>query len=168
MRIIAAILVWVVIIGLVVSFQNYSEAQSQKSGQGHDTSIEMSQISYTLELTATFRPASDSFVLTASGSSIDPLQITMAGKSMVSAALELQPGKPLLTEIDGIIVGRNELLVRAIVPRSYSETSQALRAVVYANGAVIAQDTFWSVPGGDITGTLYFEVKKEQVQHHGH
>ncbi|MBN2064555.1 MAG: hypothetical protein JW745_07110 [Sedimentisphaerales bacterium] len=168
MRIIAAVLVWVVIIGLVVSFQNYSKAQSQKLWHGQDTPIELSQILYTLELTATFAPASDSFALTVSEVKSEPLQITMAGKSLISAALDLQPGKPQLTDLDGIVVGHNELLVKALVPQSYSGTSQALRAVVYANGAIIAQETFWSVPGGDITGTLNFEVKKERVQHDSH
>lgn len=162
-------MVWVVVIGLVMSFQSYSSRRALSWSVDEEVPAQRSERHYTLELTTSFSPSADVFALTAGVEFPDkPVRVSVAGREIPFDHTLLRPGEPVAVELENIVEpGWNEILVQAVPERMAQPRSQAVRAAVYSNGGLLAQDSFWSVPDGKVSGVLRFEIKKE-VEHAGH
>jgi hypothetical protein len=73
--------------------------------------------------------------------------------------------EPLL----GLVEGTNEIYLEASPPIEQVGKSQAVRVQILRDGQTVAEQTFWSAPGGKVADTLRFElgIVREAEEDHG-
>jgi len=121
-----------------------------------------------LELTLTFEPESDPFALATDEKDLDlpPVVIVRLNNVEVSAIHEgIAPGVPWLKEdIEGVVLGTNELFIEATPPIADIMTYHAVRVRLLEDGREIADRTFWSQSGENVIGTLRFEKGSDKAE----
>jgi hypothetical protein len=69
----------------------------------------------------------------------------------------------------GLVEGTNEIYLEASPPIEQVGKSQAVRVQILRDGQTVAEQTFWSAPGGKVADTLRFElgIVREAEEDHG-
>jgi hypothetical protein len=172
MRIIIAIAIWAVILGGVTTFQRHRNMRqvSQTAGQS-PVKVSASAV-YSLAVTPTFKAEPDPFALqTDTTETSAALVVRMAGTDLLRVTDQGEAGQALRIEsLPNIQVGLNEIYIEGAPPTDQGGQRHAVLVELFRNDVWIQQASFWSVPGGKVTGVLRFEVEEDtgRAPDHGH
>lgn len=174
MRIILAIFIWIIFAGgLALYMDNRNPAPSpvEKTEAGSEpVSASLNQGHYVLEITPAFAAEPDPFALQTDPGLLPPALLVRIGNREILRVTEpMDAGIPLVTDpLTGLSPGKNEIWFETS-PRleAYSKT-HALRIRVLENSQAIADQTFWSEPGENISGVLQFGIAKHPEKESAH
>lgn len=172
MRILGALLAWVVIAGGV---HVYLERRAPPPPPAAFVARQAQGV-YALEVTPSFGVAPDPFALDLGEGEAKPaLVVRLQGKDVLRASEKLEPGKPVLVSpLEGLVIGRNEFYVTANPPQDAIGRANAVRVRVLRDGRPLdgAERTLWSVAGTAVEGTFTLDVPEPAAQPedgaHGH
>lgn len=162
MRIIIAVFIWIVIIGSVCWFQQ-RRSTSQNILQEHpQAAVEVTQDRYSIAVTPTFQAQPDPFALQTEDTAPAALIIRMGEKELLRCDDQVQAGQAITVDIPGPIqLGTHEIYIEGSPPLDQGQQRQAILVELFRNNVWIKQASFWSTPGSNVTGVLYFEIKEE-------
>ncbi|MCP4455329.1 MAG: hypothetical protein GY809_28040 [Planctomycetes bacterium] len=164
MRVITAIVIWVVILGGVTSFQHHRKMLRASQATGQLPAAEAASAVYSLTVTPTFKAEPDPFALqTDTTAASAALVVRMAGTDLLRVTDQVEAGKALrIKALPDIQVGLNEIYIEGAPPTTQGQQRHAVLVELFRNGIWIQQASFWSVPGGKVTGVLRFEVATDK------
>ncbi len=161
--------VWLLFVGGVWFYMHTRDAlRTQETF--HEIAPVSADARYDVELTLTFDAQPDPFALVSDDSEAPPVVTVRLNDRNVAEMREgLPPGTPWVqTNIDGVVVGANELYIEAIPPVEQTDVRHAVRLRILQDNEVLADRTFWSDGGANVTGVLGFEIAAgESEAHHG-
>lgn len=174
MRIVLAIMIWILFAGGLVLYMDYRKpASSPAENTGADSEpafASADQGHYVLEITPAFAAEPDPFALQTDSGLLPPaLLVRMGNREMLRVTERMEAGIPLMPDpLTGLSPGENEIWFEAS-PRleAYSKI-HALRIRVLKNDQVAADQTFWSEPGGNISGVLSFDIAQHLEKDSSH
>ena len=177
MRIVAAVLIWVVFVGGVWLYMHSRPTAPPPVQRAAATAAGGR---FTLEITTTCRLAPDAFaVRLATTDRPAALAITRQGQPILRRTEDVARGTMLLDVTGKVVAGDNELYVEAypaaealdlatpvtpslpIGPDAFDAAAgaeHALRLRVLRNGQPVAEHTFWTGPVRKVGGTFAFYV----------
>jgi hypothetical protein len=118
---------------------------------------------YTLVVTATFAAEPDPFALTAGDDPPPALQVRMGSQVLLSRTDDIQPGQPMRVPLTkGLIVGANEIFVKASPPVETNVQAQAVRIQLLRDGLTFVEQTYWAAPGENVSETFRFDIDDQQ------
>ena len=129
---------------------------------------------YSLEVTPSFSTEHNPFALDiGDGSNADTasLSVSLGERILLSKSGPIAAGEIVRVEaIDGIVVGKNELLVKVSVPLNKLSRSHAVRIRILRDGIQVADTTLWSEPRQPVSGVVTLEVAaaEEIEESHDH
>jgi len=157
--------IWVLFIG-GVGF--YMKVRSVPASSASLDWVEPEQAAaqYDLELTLTFDAQPDPFALVLDDSEPQAVVSVRLNDTLAAEMLEgAPPGEPWLKEdIQGVVVGTNELLIEATPPVGQAQASHAVRVRLLRDNETLAEKTFWTEGGQKVTGTLRFEIAHDESE----
>ncbi len=172
MRIITAIAIWVLILGGVTAFQHHRKMLRASQGSESLPVAKAASAVYSLAVTPTFKAEPDPFALqTDEADASAALVVRMTGTDLLHVTDQVESGQALRIEaLPNIQVGLNEIYIEGAPPTAQGQQRHAILVELFRNDVWIQQASFWSVPGGKVTGVLRFEVEegKGEASDHGH
>ena len=118
---------------------------------------------YTLVITATFAAEPDPFALTATDDPPLALQVRMGSQVLLSKTDDIQPGQPIQVPLaKGLVVGANEIFVKASPPIETNARAQAVRIQLLRDGLTFVEQTYWAAPGENVSETFRFDIDDQQ------
>lgn len=168
MRMVWALMIWIVFIGGLLFFVRHREGVSEREAVVFEP--QRAAGSYVLTVTTTFAAEPDPFAL--AGESENPpaaLIVRMGPRTLLRATERLEAGVPVAVPMnDAIVQGTNEIYLEAYPPLADGR-SRAVRIQLAKDGLPVAEWTFWSELGGTIAETLRFEIGRDGEEHgHAH
>jgi hypothetical protein len=169
-RIIAAILVWVLFLGgmsLYMHAREHSDTVSIKP-----SGFQIAKDRYSLEITPTFSLQPDPFALQLDNDNTQyTLLVRMGKKEILKISDRMEAGAPIkIDPLEGVTVGYNELYIEASPSIELSSQSQAVRVRILRGNQSVFEKTIWTIPGGKAVDTVYFGVdiqsKEEALYEH--
>ncbi len=164
MRIVLAIMIWILFAGgLALYMDGRTPAPSPAEKTGTDSKpgfASANQRHYILEITPAFDAEPDPFALQPDPALPPPaLLVRMANREILRVTARMQAGISLKTDLPaGLSPGENEIWFEAGPRLEAYSRSHALRIRILEKDQVTADQTFWSEPGGNISGVLPFEI----------
>jgi hypothetical protein len=157
MRPLAAILVWVIVLGGVALFMHARKdlaangTASERAAEGH----------FAVDVTVSFSAEADPFALDASDESGGlALLLRVNGQDVLRRSDRITAGEPLRIEpVPGIVIGENEFYLEANPPLDQAGREHAIRVRVLHDGQPIAEQTFWSSPGARVANAFRIGVR---------
>ncbi len=117
------------------------------------------EASFSLEVTPTFSIEKDPFALQSEENSEAPIELRLNGNDIALPYDQIEQGRVLrIDNISGVLVGHNELYVKASPPLAESSLNHGIRLVLLENDAVIADKTIWGSHGALVSGSTSFET----------
>lgn len=169
MRIVLALLIWVVLAGgLALYMHNRSTVQSAPEMVLHAAHGE-----FAVEVTTTFPLEPDPFALRSDGNEdASALVVRVNGREVLRRTERVEPGAPIVVErITGLAQGDNEFYVEATPPLNMVGRSQAVRVRVLQDSSVIADHSLWSDQGNRIAAVFPVHIDRPETKErgsHGH
>ncbi|MBN2431662.1 MAG: hypothetical protein JXQ27_09315 [Acidobacteria bacterium] len=160
MRVIYAILVWLVFIGGVGLYM-------QTRGTAAESLLPVaasrpSVTDYTLRLQATFMAALDPFALDVipAAESV-PVEVRVNGRpQMVALAQDLEAGAVYRVDtVIGLHPGENEIYVAATPDTAEADRTHAVRLDLLRRGRIVDEKTLWSDATGRIAGVFRVNIQ---------
>lgn len=164
MRVLTAIVIWVVILGGVTAFQHHRKLLQASQVSKSLPVAEAASAVYSLAVTPTFKAEPDPFALqTDTAEASAALVVRMVGTDLLRVTDHVEAGQALrINTLPNIQVGLNEIYVEGVPPTVQGLQRHAVLVELFRNDVWIQQASFWSVPGGKVTGVLRFEVEEGQ------
>lgn len=170
MRVVTAIAIWIVILGSLFSFQHHRRKLQASQSATRPPVRAMASARYSLAVTPTFKAEPDPFALNiddTDGSAA--LLVRMTGEDLLRVTDQVAPGETLRVEtLPDIQVGLNEVYVEGVPPTAQSQQRHAILVELFRDDVSIQEASFWSVPGGKVTGVLRFEVLEDEEKEANH
>ena len=159
MRITLALIIWLSFVGGLAFYMQHRDAAALRSKPQVD--MQIVEGSYALEITTTFAAEPDPFALRREGEEeLAALLVRLGNKEILRINDRLEAGTPIRLEpMLGLVEGTNEIYLEASPPLEEAGKSHAIRVHVQRDGQSIADQTFWSSPGGKVANTMRFELK---------
>jgi hypothetical protein len=166
-RILAAIAVWLVLVGGTGLYLRQHEARAASGEAAPEAPL---AAGYRVELTPTFAAAPDPFALQLDAAATAPaLVVRLNGTEILRRADNVVAGEVIvLEEIPPVAEGANELFVDAAPTGDAALQSHALRVRVMRGAETIADETVWSVPGAALSGGVTFTAHVATEAAHDH
>jgi hypothetical protein len=124
---------------------------------------------YTLEITLTFSPQPDPFALQSDPAAAAALVVRLGKRELFRSEQALSAGRPLVVHpVAGLVVGRNELYLRASPPASEALLDHAVRVRLRQGNRELFDQTLWGVSGANVAGTIPFTLEKHVEGGHDH
>jgi hypothetical protein len=166
-RIFTAIAIWCVILGSVTSFLGYRDSKQISPGSQLSPSAQTTSDVYALAITPTFNAEPDPFALQTDATAPSAALVVRMGQTdLLRVTDNVEAGKPL--RVDSFVkIGINEIYIEGSPPIARSLDRHAILVELFRNDILIQQASFWSIPGGKVTGTMRFDVTEENTEH-GH
>lgn len=169
MRIALAVLIWLVFVGGLGLYTHHRDATVLVSGPGVE--IQAAEGNYALEITTTFTVEPDPFALQTDELREQPALVVRLGeREILKRTDRVEAVTPIRLEpLLGLVEGTNEIYLEASPPLEQAGNSQAVRVQILRNGQSVAEQTFWSAPGGKVADTMRFELGtvREAEEDHG-
>ncbi|ACH40615.1 hypothetical protein Gbem_3623 [Citrifermentans bemidjiense Bem] len=157
MRFLLVATIWLVLIG-GLSLYSYERDRHKPPVAAAEKLTEAPAKAYTLELTPSFATAADPFALKGEASAKATLLVRVADREIYQSERPLPAGvAKSLTPVPGLVLGHNEIYVRAIPPQGETR-DHALRVRLLQGGRVIADQTLWGEKGAVVAGSVPFDL----------
>lgn len=157
-RIVAAILIWVLVVGGTWLYLRVNEDRAQ--ARLGDAPVTALVDGYRVELVTTFSATPDPFALQLDDAAAPTaLLVRLNGTEVLRRADDVAAGESILIDPLGpVLAGNNELYVEASPPGEVAGLSHALRVRVYHGYRTVADTTLWNEPGASLSGGVSFEA----------
>lgn len=157
MRFFLTFLIWVVIVGGLYIYVSKRDADKESVRQALVQEIAVKQL-FTLEFTPTFAIEQDPFALQTDENASAGIEVRLNGKLIKLEEQQPARGEVLrIAEVDGVVLGHNEIYVKASPPMTESHLEHGVRMKVIQGNEVLVDKTIWSSGGALISGTVPFE-----------
>jgi len=124
---------------------------------------------YALEITPTFSPEPDPFALQGDTTAAATLLVRLGERELFRSEQSLPAGKTITVQpLPGLVVGRNELYLRASPPVREAHMDHAVRVRLLQGTRELLDQTLWGLSGANVTGTIPFTLEKGAEAGHGH
>lgn len=168
MRFIAVIIIWIVIIGGLSFYINLRDSQQVPTVQAKALET-VTDAHFRVEITPTFGVEADPFALAGDSGSDAALVVRLSGVDINTTDTPLERGETLIIDdVQGFVVGNNELFLDASPPLTESSMSHALRIKVFRSNNLELEETIWGEAGSRVTGTLHINLGHDIEADHGH
>ena len=158
LRIIGAILCWVLITGGLWFYMNNRSEPQRIEGEV----IEKAEGEYRIELTTSFAAVPDPFALDVGDSPPASLELLINGNNVISVDRDMSAGEELTAEAPvGLVKGVNEFFVSASPPLESVRKAHAVRVRLYYGAELVAERTLWSEPGMKLAATFRVDLSEE-------
>jgi hypothetical protein len=160
-------LVWAVCVGGVALYMQARDAVRDAAVAAPGVAAPQTAVAdYDLEVTLTFGAQADPFALTVADTEPTSAVTVRINDTLVAEVPEdVAPGVPWVQpDVEGVVLGSNELLVQATPPLDGASVRHAARVRVLEDGRAIADHTFWSEGGAKIIDTLLFQAAPEGIE----
>lgn len=165
MRFLLVMAIWMVIVGGLYRYIAWRDG-AVATPAAEVAVARASSGEFSLELTPTFSLEEDPFALKSGEGADSPLEIRLNGRLLAIPAAELQRGRPfVVSAVDGILLGRNEIHVKASPPVAESALDHALRIRVLDRDVALVDHSIWGGDGELISGTVGFDTKEKEAGH---
>ena len=170
MRIALALLIWIVFVGGLGFYMHHRDVSALTSRP--DVETQAAKGHYAMEITTTFAVEPDPFALKLDSEEKQPaLLVRLVDQEILRVNDRLEAGTPIRLEpLSGLVEGLNEIYLEASPPLEQTGKSHAVRVKILRDGQTVAEETFWSQPGGKVADTMGFELLASQAMEsdHGH
>jgi hypothetical protein len=170
-RILAAVIIWIVFLGGLILFLSFRDSTVTPSSS--PVALKQVEASYALLVTTAFALEPDPFAVRTDDKDRPPaLLVRMGNYEILRETDRLAAGTSLRVEpVSGLVLGDNELYLQASPPIEEADKNHAIRLQILFNNRVIAEKIFWSPPGGKPAGTFRFTLtalqdNQENHEHH--
>lgn len=167
MRLALAVLIWLMFVGGLGLYTHYRDATVRASRPMVE--IQTAEGDYAIEITTTFAVEPDPFAIQTDELGQQPALVVRLGqREILKITDRLEAATPIRVEpLLGLVEGTNEIYLEASPPLEQVGKSQAVRVQILRDGQTIANQTFWSSPGGKVADTMRFElaIAKEEEDH---
>ena len=161
MRIVWAAVIWVIFTGGLMGYMLQRDSVTPAPVKGITAAA--ADGAYTLVVTATFAAEPDPFALTATDDPPPALQVRMGSQVLLRKTDDVQPGQPMRVPLTkGLVVGANELFVKASPPIKTNAQAQAVRIQILRDGLTFVEQTYWAAPGENVSETFRFDIDDQQ------
>ena len=168
MRFFLVTIIWVVIVGGMWGYVRQRDA-SIESVIAQKPIYTVSDLTFTLEITPTFSFEEDPFALETGNDSSKQMELKLNGQSVHTPNLQLIKGaRYRVDNLPGVVVGQNEIYVKASPPTAESQLDQAIRVRLLQDSSVLVDKTIWNSQGSLVSGTITFEIHAETEDGHEH
>lgn len=165
MRFLLVLAIWLVIVGGLYQYIAWRDRAANVPAAGV-AAVQISSGEITLEITPTFSLEEDPFALKSGEGGDTSLEIRLNGKLLAVSPADLQRGRPFaIAAANGILVGRNEIHVKASPPVAEGSLDHALRVRVIERDAVLTDHSLWSSGGAVISGAVGFDIREKEAGH---
>ena len=165
MRFLLVLAVWLVIVGGLYQYIAWRDRAVIVPSVGV-AAVQRSSEEISLEITPTFSLEEDPFALKSGEGGDTSLEIRLNGQLLAVSPADLQRGRPFaIAAASGILIGSNEIHVKASPPVAESSLDHALRVRVIERDAVLSDHSLWSSGGALISGTVGFDIKEKEAGH---
>lgn len=165
MRFILIALFWVVLVGGVWIYTSSKSTPPSLSPVREVTSVAAGH-DYSIRATPTFSAEKDPFALEEDSEGSIPIEIHLNGVRLPVNADTLGRGEQIgWDSVKGVLVGQNEIYVKASPPVAESHLDHGVRLVVLQDQILIADKTIWGTKGALVSGTFIFAVEQDEEEH---
>lgn len=169
MRIALAVLIWLMFVGGLGLYTHYRDIAAQALRPSVE--IQTAEGSYAMQITTTFAVEPDPFALQTDELGEQPALVVRLGeREILKRTDRLEAATPIRVEpLLGLVEGTNEIYLEANPPLEQVGKSQAVRVQIMRDGQTVAEQTFWSAPGGKVADTMRFDlgIAREAEEDHG-
>jgi hypothetical protein len=165
MRFLLVIAIWLVMVGGLYQYIAWRDG-AVAAPAAVFAMAQASEGEFSLELTPTFSLEEDPFALKIGEGPDTSLEILLNGRPLKVPDEDLQRGRPFtITAIEGVLLGHNEIYIKASPPVAESSLDHAMRIRVLDQGVVLADYSLWSSEGELVSGTVGFDTKEKEAGH---
>lgn len=167
MRFILSIGIWIVLVGGLWLF-TWQRDQAVVTATQINLDRDVDQI-FTLELTTTFDTEKDPFALQIDEEDSSEIELRLNGDNLALPADTVKRGIPMrIDDVRGVILGHNDIYVKASPPVNESDLQQGVRIRILENETVISEQTLWNSGGGLVSGGFGFTYEEHGENNHEH
>lgn len=168
MRFALTILVWLVMVGGLTLYIDQRDRRAPAEVKAPAAEAAQ-QEAFTLEITPTFTTAADPYALQGDPAASATLVVRLGERELYRSDRPLPAGKSLsLHPVAGLVVGRNELYLRAAPPLGEAPQDHALRVRLRQGVRVVFDQTLWGESGAAVAGAIPFTLSATAEAEHGH
>ena len=163
MRILLAAVVAISILGGIHIFLN--QQQNKRRPARPPVVAQAARGQFQIELVPTFDAGPDAFTLETESAAA--IVVELHGKPLLNRTQPAPRGQPIVIEnVAGLVVGQNELFVRATAAQEDPNAIRAMRVRVLRNEMVVAQAWLSSEPGTPAAGTVSLTLGRGLDEEH--
>jgi hypothetical protein len=158
MRIALTALIWLVMIG---GLSLYIQQRDRRLASAAPLSaVETAAAEdYRLEITPTFAPQPDPFALHGDPSAAATLVVRAGARELFRSEQALPAGRTVTVHPSaGLVVGRNELYLRASPPLGEALMDHAVRVRLLQGSREVFDETLWGPGGANVAGAIAFTL----------
>lgn len=168
MRFLLVVCIWCVFIGGLWVYTAAKNAQRTENSQ-HVVEVHRARASYSAAITLTFALEKDPFALVSEESEGKSIEAWLNGVELSFDEDSFTQGnKNFLHEIEGVLVGVNEIFIKASPPVNSEMSAHGARLQIFENDVVIVDETAWSGDGAIVTGSYIFTIGEVEGDEHSH
>lgn len=166
MRPLAAVAIWVVLIG-GLAFYTYVR---EEPAPAISDEVEEVRGQFSLRVTATFVQEPDPFALRVDDRHPPSLLVRINGREVVRRTETIAAGAPIVVEqVKGFLEGGNEFYLESNPPLALAGLPQAVRVEVFQNRQLILERCIWAEPGWKVAATFGIRIApSRELEKHRH
>jgi hypothetical protein len=124
---------------------------------------------FTLEITPTFTTEADPFALRGEAAASATLVVKLAERELFRGERPLAAGETVSVHpVPGLVLGRNELYLRATPPLEETHKDNAVRVRLLQGNREVLDETLWGRGGANVAGTIPFTLTGAPEAGHEH
>lgn len=156
MRPVLALMIWIVLIGGLVSYMNARHNVSEPVA----LKVEADQADYRVVVTTSFNAVRDPYAPDTRDLSAAALILKLNGKEILSLRDSSDAGQSLTVDkIDSVLIGPNEFLLEVNPHHENVKTAGAVRVELFRFHNQLMDRTFWAEPGARIVSSFRLDVE---------
>ncbi len=168
MRFLLVVIIWVVIVGGLWGYINQRDSKRQQVVATIPVDLTVGG-KFIIEITPTFSVEDDPFALTTTDTKASPLKVKLNGIELVLDADEILRGETIRQEdVEGVLVGHNEIYVTASPPLSENTLEHGVRVKLLDQNGLLVDQTVWAQQGAIVSGTISFSHLQSEEEKHEH
>jgi len=168
MRFAMTTLVWLIMVG---GLAFYIAQRDRRPSADIRTATEESapMEDFTLEITPAFPTAADPYALHGDRAATATLVVRLGERELFRSDRPLPAGVAVSVHpVAGLVVGRNELFLRASPPVSEALLDHAVRVRLLQGSRTVFDETLWGKSGASVTGAIPFTLGGTAEAGHDH
>jgi len=168
MRFVLTVLVWLIMVGGLSLYIH--ERDRRKPPEIKAPATEAARMEdYTLEITPTFSTEPDPFALRGDPAASATLVVRLGERELFRSEQALPAGETVSVHpVAGLIVGPNELYLRASPSLNEARMDHAVRVRLLQGNRVVFDETLWGRSGVNVAGTIPFTLTETPEDKHAH